>query len=210
MENLIDKKYGRLTVRAFSHKRGHKSYWWCECKCGNMKQVRSDSLKSGTIQSCGCLKSEQDKVNLSQLGHGDARKGKVSKEYTTWQSMLQRCYCTTNERYQDWGGRGIKVCDRWHEFANFLADMGRRPTPKHSLNRIDNDKDYCPDNCEWTTNIVQSRNRRSNVFLTHNAITKTAKEWSVELNINLATILNRKKLGKPDHLCLYVGRLPRT
>ena len=107
--------------------------------------------------------------------------------------MLARCECVKSERYKDWGGRGIKVCERWHNFQLFIADVGPRPSADHQLERINNDGDYEPGNCEWRTRSNQQRNRRDTLRLSINGITKTPYEWSKISGIDPRTIYSRAK-----------------
>ena len=139
------------------------AYWWCRCACGHERAVRGTGLTRGRSKSCGCDKRWRMTCRLTK--HGRAR----SSLYRIRQYMLQRCYNPKHTNYRDYGGRGIKVCDRWREsFENFLADVGERPSPKHSLDRIKNDGDYEPGNCRWATRKEQHRNMRSNIRLVVN------------------------------------------
>ena len=134
-------------------------------------------------------------------------------EYEIWKSMKQRCYNPKNKRYSDWGGRGIKMCDRWkNSFKNFIEDMGKRPPDKHSIDRIDNDKDYCPENCKWATLDEQVNNARSNILITYNGKTLNVSQWSKLVNIKAFTILARINLLGWSHekaLTTPVRRLKR-
>lgn len=116
-------------------------------------------------------------------------------EYNTWHAMKKRCNCPTSVDYPDYGGRGIKVCERWSAFANFLADMGERPTAKHTLDRIDNEGDYTPENCRWATLIEQARNKRNNRLLTHAGEALTLPEWSERTGIETGTLFARLRRG---------------
>jgi hypothetical protein len=148
--DLMGKRFGRLTVRERARGR-----WICKCDCGELKLVRGGDLRVGKVTSCGC----------GRVKHGHARHvGERSPEYQAWENMKQRCYNPNTTRYDDWGGRGIRVCDRWLKFENFLADMGLRPSAGHSIDRIDNDGNYEPGNCRWATRSQQQRNRRDNVI----------------------------------------------
>lgn len=124
-----------------------------QCDCGTKRIVTFQNLKSGRSQSCGCVKG-------AKVRHGDARKGNIAPEYACWQSMIRRCTSPTRHGYADYGGRGISVCDRWMTYENFLADVGRRPSSHHSLEREDNDGNYEPTNCRWATAKEQRANQR--------------------------------------------------
>lgn len=124
---------------------------------------------------------------------------KLSPEFWAWCACRQRCYNTNAPFYTSYGGRGIVVCDRWcdkkHGFKNFLLDMGKRPSDKHSLDRVDNNGNYDPANCRWATSIEQGNNKRNNVFITHNGVSLSIREWASVLGIDAELIRNRRKNG---------------
>ena len=132
---------------------------------------------------------------MTKITHGMYR----TPEYKAWQGMKDRCFNPNHKRYSDWGGRGITVCDRWLNFKNFLADMGVKPTPKHSIDRIDNDGDYCPDNCRWATKAEQGNNRRSNRFITINDVTLTIVQWEKKMGFNKNIIWQRLEDGWSEY-----------
>ncbi len=145
--DLVGMRFGRLLVE--SRVSGGRARWTCRCDCGAVTIVRGDSLRRGVTKSCGCY--QRDRL----LRHGECTGSLRSAEHRIWTGMLSRC-----KRDPRYAGRGITVCERWIVFENFLADMGRRPTPTHSLDRIDNDRGYEPDNCRWATPTEQARNTR--------------------------------------------------
>lgn len=157
--DLTGEKLGRLTVikRVENNIRG-KAMWECGCECGNKKTISSKHLRSGGTRSCGCLVFEND--SKTKLKHGQATTKGKTVEYRTWQSMINRCTKPNVKAFNHYGGRGITVCERWREFTNFFEDMGRNPSPKHSIERIDVNGNYEPSNCKWATHIDQARNKR--------------------------------------------------
>lgn len=188
----MQKEYGRLTFLEAVNKNG-RIYWLCRCKCGSEKAIRSDKVRSGHTQSCGCLKAESDKIKLCQKTHG-LRK---TPEYAVWNTMLSRCHNINSEKYKDYGGRGIAVCAEWHVFENFIKDMGFRPSKHHSIERINNSENYCKENCRWATRIEQQNNKRNNVKITLDGVTKSAKEWASLTGLSYKLIHSRHKKGWP-------------
>ena len=150
MKDLSGLRFGRLTVK---HRR---TVWVCRCDCGAEKSFRPHSLTSGDALSCGCLTSARSGPSNSRFKHGWSH----SRTAQSWYNMKYRCYDPKHERFADYGGRGITVCDRWrNSFENFLADMGERP-PRTSLDRREVDGNYEPGNCRWATPAEQRQNQR--------------------------------------------------
>lgn len=193
--DLAGKKFGRWTVIAYAGTIGNgrrkAATWQCRCDCGNNAIVRAHSLVQGKTQSCGCLREE--KRLKASTSHGM----KHSSTYESWKNMKGRCCNPNNQRFAYYGGRGIKVCDRWQKFENFYADMGEKPEGM-TIERIDNNKGYSPENCCYATYKEQNRNQRTNRMITYFGETKCLAEWAEELSINYNTLQNRLKNYPPQ------------
>lgn len=193
--NLKGRRFGALRVLHQAPTRNKGSRWMCECECGKSHEVAAASLlRANGTRSCGCAQGGKK--------HGGARRGAELPEYGIWSGMRDRCNRPANTSYPNYGARGIKVCKRWDDFAAFLADMGPRPTPTHTIDRIDNDGDYTPGNCRWATRAEQSRNARRCKLITHAGRTMTVAEWARELGIPAPTIYGRIYLGWPEERLL--------
>lgn len=186
---LNGQRFGRL-VAGDAIRRPGKWYIQCKCDCGNEKLIRCDHLKAGLSTSCGCYAREV--TIASNTKHGDCRKTKHAPEFDVWVSMRERCGNPKDVSYHRYGGRGIKVCKEWQEsYPSFLAHVGRRPSSEHSIERINNDGDYEPNNVRWATKVEQCNNRRTNHFLEFNGKRLTLAQWQREVGIHSLTIRRR-------------------
>lgn len=183
--DLTGQRFGRLTVTGRAPNRARHIYWLCRCDCGNEVTVRADGLTRGATTSCGCY--HRDVVTKHGLWRSDA--------YGVWTGMVQRCVNPNHHAYHRYGGRGIKVCERWHDFEAFYCDMYPKPSRGHSLERIDNDGDYTPDNCRWATRKEQSRNRADNRLLTYKGETRCLTEWAEIIGMKKSALSERMRRG---------------
>ena len=175
----------------------------CVCDCGNHTICRKDTLQSGFTKSCGCLLTESA-ISASSFRKKHNESGKTT-EYTTYACMKNRCLCESSIWYPYYGGRGIKICDRWlgeSGFQNFLADMGRKPTIKHTLDRIDNNGNYCPDNCRWSTRQKQQRNRRNTLYIDYKGDRRCLAEWAEVLGVPYHWLYRRVRDGWTMEQCV--------
>lgn len=195
LSSIVGKRYGLLTVlkeRRIKNGLGKSKFDVLGlCVCGVKKWVSERSVRRGLVKSCG---------RCANKTHGMSK----TPEYAVWRSMLGRCYLLTHKAYLNYGGRGIRVCKRWHQFKNFYADMGKQPFKGASIERVDNMRGYSKTNCTWATAKAQNRNRRSNRFLTINGMTKTLIEWSEYSGIGHNTISYRLKQGWPLETAISV------
>lgn len=190
IEDLSGKRFGRL-VATESVGKIKKSYSWrCLCDCGNNFVTQGIRLRLGITKSCGCLKKQRGKENFDKTIHGYACKGKLSPTWVSWQSMLSRCNNKNAKGFERYGGRGIRVCERWLKFENFLLDMGERQKGK-TIDRIDVNGNYEPENCRWASIMEQCNNKRSNRFLLLNGSKITVAEASRKYGINYETLISR-------------------
>ena len=175
------KVYGHWTVLEFARRDHRGCHWVCQCVCGKIKTVWGANLRDGHSKSCGCRRSAR----------GMCR----SPEYATWEAMKQRCYNPSQTGYQHYGGRGIGMCVRWRDsFTNFFDDMGPRPFPRATIDRIDNEGDYCPENCRWASHVEQGQNTRKTRRLTYKGETMGLRAWARRAGIAHGTL--RQRLAK--------------
>ena len=184
-EDLTGLRYGRLAVIERAANRNKHVYWLCQCDCGERVEVRADGLTRGSSVSCGCYQHE------IVTKHGMWN----TAAYKTWRGMLLRCKTSSHPAYPRYGGRGIKVCERWHDFLAFYADMYPKPFKTASLDRIDNEGDYCPENCRWATKKEQSRNRSDNRVLNYYGTERCVTEWAETLGMKVSALSMRLRKG---------------
>lgn len=200
MKDLTGMKFGRITVVEFSHyykckNSGKRAMWKCICDCGNERVIRGDVLTSGKSRSCGCLQKElASERMIKHSGYG-------TRLYAVWDSVRQRCNNPNNKAYHNYGGRGIKMCEKWNDFNKFREwafNNGYDENAKHgecTLDRIDTNGMYAPDNCRWCTIKQQSNNKRDTIYLEWNGEIKTLSEWSEKTGIKYCTLWKRYSKG---------------
>lgn len=190
--NLTGQKFGKLLVIKQTENQGNKICWLCLCDCGNYHTVTTSNLRCGRIKTCGCGHLE---VLLKRNITHNQRHTKI---YEVWKTMKQRCNNPNSQSYKNYGGRGIKVCDDWNNsFESFFNwSMQNGYSPELSIDRIDNNGNYCPENCRWTTRYIQSRNRRTNHYITFNNETKIIVDWAKYFNIAPGRISSRISKGQ--------------
>lgn len=178
-KDLKGKRFSRLVViREAEKRKGGQVYWCCQCDCGEEVNVLGSNLRRGMIRSCGCLRKEMN------FKHGQTNgKGNPTSIYSIWNRMISRCSNPKDKKYNNYGGRGIIVCERWKQFTNFYYDMGDKPKNK-SLDRIDNDGHYTPTNCRWATKKEQQDNRRVRGYYWD----KRLKRWRIQVTTNYKQI----------------------
>lgn len=192
-KNLLHQTFNRLTAIGIAGRKGKQVRWLWRCSCGTLTIAFAANVTRGHTKSCGCW--HRDATSIAKTTHGATVGRVIAREYTTWQSMLGRCYNPKNAKYPRYGGRGIEVCERWrHSFKNFLTDMGKKPAGL-TLDRIDNDKGYSPDNCRWATRARQNRNYSRNVMLTFQGETMCLTDWASHKNLTSSALLTRLRRG---------------
>lgn len=201
-EDLSGRQFGRLTASSFAGRVSGRTLWKCVCDCGKAVVVEASSMKNGHTKSCGCRQREDAAARF--LKHGKS----YGPEYRAWAGLAQRCTNAGNPNYHEYGGRGITVCERWHNsFVAFFNDMGPRPSKRHSLDRKDNDKGYwcgkaeCSEcgplgrepNCRWATKSEQQWNKRDTRLITFNGLSLPLKAWARRIGIHPNTLRGRLK-----------------
>lgn len=185
-KDLTGQRFTRLLVLSYSHtNQNQNSVWNCLCDCGTECKVIGKRLLRGAVMSCGCMKRER--MATGNTTH-NLRYHPMAGSYY---QMITRCTNPNSKSYHNYGGRGIIVCDRWrHSLANFIADMGDRPEGA-TLDRIDNDGPYSPENCRWATIDEQARNKRCNHLITYNGETLIIRDWELRIGLPPGTLRRR-------------------
>lgn len=190
--NLIGEKYNRLTVIGFAGVDDKKkTRWFCKCDCGNILSVKAGPLRYGHTSSCGCVQKEGLVKRITKHGHAAISVGHTT--YDIWKGILYRT--KDSSKIKNYSERGIKVCDRWLSYRNFLDDMGVRPSKLHSIDREDNNGNYEPGNCRWVLRKVQNNNTRSNRLIEVNGEVKTLAQWADSTGLEYDTIRGRLDRG---------------
>lgn len=203
--DITGQRFGRLTAlkRLYSANNG-VSYWLCKCDCGNEVVRGLGSLRTNRNHSCGCWIKEGNMCRR----HSACK----TITYRSWSSIKARCKDKTDSHYADYGGRGIKVCDRWlgkHGFENFLADMGERPGKEYSIDRIDVNGNYEPSNCRWATAETQANNKRSNIYIEHNGERHSICDWSRSFGVDAKRARKRYYRGLSFERIFEKSTLPK-
>jgi len=173
----------------------------CRCRCGSSTVVYLHKLLAGIAKSCGCYRRQGFRRT-----HGRSE----SSEFAIWCKIKRRCYNPDDPAFPDYGGRGIAVCEKWRRsFSAFLADMGVRPSRDHSIDRIDNDGPYSPENCRWATTLQQARNKRNNRYISFNGERLTLSEWAHRLGVTHTSVAKRLESGWPIEQALTLARCHR-
>lgn len=181
-EDLTGSLFGYLTVIGFGPVVKSKQTYSCKCVCGAIKNLGKSHLVRNNVRSCGCKRIE------SITKHGHNKKGKTTQEYIAWGRMLARCNDPSLPEWVNYGARGITVHERWHDFRAFLKDMGHKPGPDYSIERLNNDLGYGPDNCVWATRTEQARNKRNNLILEFDGERRCLAEWCEKLDLDYGTV----------------------
>jgi len=178
--------YGKLQVLKYAKRSpSNKPMWLCKCECGTEKEIIGAALKNGKTVSCGCFHKQQLKERRTTHGMSG------SPEYNSWAGMINRCKNPSHKDYALYGGKGIIVIDTWSSFFNFLSDMGNKPGPSYSIERLDGNKNYCPDNCVWATKKQQANNRSNVRVFTYKGVKKTISGWATYSGIAHSKLYHR-------------------
>lgn len=203
INDLSGRRFGRLTAMEYAGRKNGRTLWRCLCDCGNETITGYSNLLNGITKSCGCLGME----TRIRTGHNNRTSASMSlcdnlrshPLYGLWLSMLTRCYNKKHRCYKHYGGRGIKVCERWLPknmgFENFLNDIGERPSTEYTLDRVDVNGNYCPENCRWANHAQQANNKTNSVIVYYHNIRTPLKEICDRLGMNYSTVAHQIQKG---------------
>jgi hypothetical protein len=219
--DLVGQTFGRLTVVARSTNAGRLRRWLCRCECGGTTVALTSNLRKGHTQSCGCLQREA--ASAASLRHGESRRRRHSPEYKSWRSMVGRCVAKRGFPHRTYVLRGIRVCESWRtSYESFRDQMGPKPTPQHTVDRIDGTRGYdcgrCDDcrargatlNCRWASTREQGRNRCNNRLIKFGGRTQPLVDWAEETGLKPGTIARRLDSGWPVERALTAPLDPRV
>ena len=205
-QDLTGRTFGELVILFYAGPIPGHQLWAVRCKrCGEESTARANNLLTGHTTTCGCLQADMRTSGVLRTTHGESR----SPEWAVWQRMKNRCGNSSAKDFHNYGGRGITVCERWrNSFAAFIADLGKRQSRAHTLDRIDNDGNYEPSNCRWRTRKEQARNKRNNVHIVAKGESLLLTEWAAKLGIHHSVIINRIKRGWPPEKAVTTPPIP--
>ena len=207
--DLTGQRFGMLTVigqgesRVIGKRKVAKSYWKCQCDCGNIKEICGDNLRNGLTNSCGC--QVRKSVIIRSTKHGFSKRGKNrSRIYKIWAKMKGRCENESDQSYMHYGARGICVCDEWHDFLTFKDwAFSNGYSDDLTIDRIDVNGNYEPDNCRWVGMDVQLSNQRTTIKITLGNVTHSLKKWCELLNLNYTTVQARRRKGMDIYKAMF-------
>ena len=188
---MANQTFGRLTVIHFAYSKDGRTFWHCKCSCGKEKDVATKDLKRGTVKSCGCLRIETTSKRRKTHGATETRL------YHIWCTMKRRCETVkSGKQKNNYADRGIIICEEWHDFIEFQKwAFSSGYNEKLTIDRINNNGNYCPENCRWVNNKIQANNKRNNVRLTYSNKTQTIAQWADELGMKYNTLDERLRKG---------------
>lgn len=199
-EDFVGKTFFHLTVLEDLGSKNKKRYVLARCVCGVEKPVMASSMKYGKIISCGCIGFKK------RIAATTKHRLSGNRLYFIWAGMMNRCYNESFQDYHNYGGRGIKVCEKWHDVRKFIEDMEEGSDKKLQLDRIDNNGNYSKENCRWVTRKENNRNKRTNVFITIGGETKTATEWAEIYGVDARKLMSRFRKGEKNEQILLFGK----
>ena len=202
--DLTGRRFDRLEVVAFVGLKWRNAVWACLCDCGNTTIVKAGELRNGHTRSCGCIKVELVSERSRTHGHAYALEKQQTSAYRAWCDMKTRCTNPNRDSYKRYGGRGIKICDRWiNSFENFFEDMGPPPSKGMSLDRKDGDQGYCKENCRWASPKEQANNTSRNRHVIIDGQQLTAKQAAEKFGVSEFTIYGRLNRGLEDREAVF-------